>query len=279
MKEIFEIMFDVSMLAFVAGSMVALGLGLTISETTAPFKDTRILLLALFSNFVVVPLFAFALVWLFPVSDGVRIGIILLSLGGGAPFIPKIVESAKGKVARGGALMLLLIGVTILFMPVAIPIIFPGESVSSWQIAKSLIFVMLIPLVFALLINARFPNVAARIQPLATKFTNIAVLVLIIAMLFLYTKIIIASISILPIVIVFFLGAAAIGYVTGGKNNNARFVLAVGTGLRNPPVAILVASHIFPNEPVAATVPLFVMIIGAAILFPWAKKIGKNVSA
>ena len=278
MKEIFEIIFEISMIAFVAGSMVALGLGLTISETTAPFRDTRILLLALFSNFVIVPLFAFALVWLFPVSDGVRIGIILLSLGGGAPFIPKIVESAKGKVARGGALMLLLVGVTILFMPIAVPIIFPGESVSSWAIAKSLILIMLIPLVLALAVNARLPDIAARIQPVATKFTSIAVLVLIIAMAFLYTKIIIANISILPIVIVFFLGAAAIGYVTGGKNSNARFVLAVGTGLRNPPVAILVASQIFPDEPLAATVPLFVMIIGASVLFPWAIKIGKKVA-
>ena len=174
--------------------------------------------------------------------------------------------------------MLLLVGVTILFMPVAVPIIFPGESVSSWDIAKSLILIMLVPLVLALLVNARFPHVAARIQPFAAKFTNISVLVLIIAMAFLYTKIIISNLSILPIVILFFVGAAAIGYVTGGKNSKARFALAVGTGLRNPPVAILVASQICPDQPLAATVPLFVMIIGAAILFPWAIKIGKNVA-
>lgn len=270
MKEIF----DISMIAFVAGSMVALGLSLTFSEATAPFKDTRLLLLALFSNFVVVPLFAFSLVWLFPVSEGVRTGIILLSLGGGAPFIPKIVESAKGKVARAGALMLLLVGVTILFMPVAVPLIFPGESVNSWDIAKSLILIMLLPLILALLVNARFPHVAARIQPFAEKFTNISVLVLIIAMAFLYTKMAMSNLNILPIIIVFFLGSAAIGYVTGGKDRNARFALTVGTGLRNPPVAILVASQIFPDQPLAATVPLFVMIIGAAILFPWAIRIG-----
>ncbi len=35
MKELVEIVFDVSMLAFVAGSMITLGLGLTVSQIIA----------------------------------------------------------------------------------------------------------------------------------------------------------------------------------------------------------------------------------------------------
>ena len=276
MKEIVEIVFDVSMLAFVAGIMVTLGLGLSVSQIIAPFKNTRMVILALIANFVIVPLFAFGVVWILPVSEGVRIGIILLSLGGGAPFIPKVVETAK--VAVGGAigLMLLLLIATILFMPVAVPLIFSDASVSAWNIAKSLIFTMVVPLALALFVKARFPDIAARVQPHAERMTNASILVLLLAMVTLYTKTVISNASALPVILLFFLGATAIGYFTGGKSRNARIILSVGTGLRNPPVAMLVARHNFPTEPMAGISALLVIIIGLSILFPLALKIGRD---
>jgi len=278
MKETFEIVFDVSMLIFVAGSMITLGLGLSISQIIEPFKNVRMVILALIANFLIVPVFALGLVRVLPVSEGVRTGIILLSLGGGAPFIPMIVKTAKGRVGGAIGLMLLLLVVTIFFMPIVAPLIFPGASVSLWDIAKSLVSIMLIPLVIALFVKARFSDIAVRIQPFAAKLTNISILVLFIAVAFLYTKTIISSASVLPIILLFFLGAMAIGYFTGGKNRDARIILSVGTGLRNPPVAILVASQNFSTEPMAAIVPLLVIIIGLSILFPLATIIGKKVA-
>jgi len=81
MNEISEIVFNLSLLTFVVGSMVALGLGLTIAQIIAPFKHVRIVIRALIANFIIVPLFAIGLVSALPVSEGVRVGIILLSLG------------------------------------------------------------------------------------------------------------------------------------------------------------------------------------------------------
>ncbi|OEU83001.1 MAG: hypothetical protein BA865_08795 [Desulfobacterales bacterium S5133MH4] len=276
MKEIFEIAFNISMFTLVAGSMVTMGLSLTVSQIVEPFKNIRMVILSLIANFLIVPLFAFGIVWLLPVSEGVRIGIILVSLGGGAPFIPMVVKTAKGRVPGAIGLMLLLLIVTIVFMPIAVPLIFSGASVSSSAIAKSLIFSMLIPLLLALFVRAYFSDIAARIQPFATIITNIAILVAVIATAFLYTQTIASNIKVLPVIILFFLGAMAIGYLTGGKNRNARIILSVGTGLRNPPVAILVATHSFPTEPMAAIVPLLIIIVGLSILFPLAKKISKK---
>jgi len=104
------------------------------------------------------------------------------------------------------------------------------------------------------------------------------VLLLIIAMLYLYTETIIANLSVFPIVLLFFLGSAVIGYLTGGKNRDARIILAVGTGLRNPPVAMLIATQHFATEPMAAIVPLLIVIVGLSILFPLAGIIGKKVA-
>ncbi len=276
MKEIFEIAFNISIFTLVAGSMVTMGLSLTVSQIVEPFKNIRMVILSLIANFLIVPLFAFGIVWLLPVSEGVRIGIILVSLGGGAPFIPMVVKTAKGRVAGAIGLMLLLLIVTIVFMPIAVPLIFSGTSVSSSAIAKSLIFSMLIPLLLALFVRAYFSDIAVRIQPFASIITNVGILVSVIAMVFLYTKTITSNISVLPVIILFFLGSMAIGYLTGGKNRNARIILSVGTGLRNPPVTILVASNNFSNEPMAAMVPLLVIIVGISMLFPIAKKVAKK---
>lgn len=276
MKEIFEIAFNVSMNTLVAGSMVTMGLSLTVSQIVEPFKNIRMVILSVIANFLIVPLFAFGIVWLLPVSEGVRIGIILVSLGGGAPFIPMVVKTAKGPVAGAIGLMLLLVIITIFFMPIVVPLIFSGASVSSLAIAKSLIFTMLVPLLLALFVKAYFSDIAVRIQPFASIITNIAISISVIAMVFLYTKTIISNISVVLVVILFFLGSMAIGYFTGGKNRNARIILSVGTGLRNPPITILVASTNFSTEPMAAIVPLLVIIVGLSILFPLAKKIGKK---
>lgn len=277
-REIFAIVFNLSMLGFVSGSMITLGLGLTVAQIIAPFKKIRIVIRALIANFIIVPLFALGVVDWLPVSEGVRIGVLVLSLGGGAPFIPMIVAKAKGHVAGAVGLMVLLLITTLLFMPFAVPLVLSGVSVSSWIIAKSLISIMLIPLVLALFIRAHFSGFAQRMQPFAARFTNISILVLVISVLFLYTETIIASVDILPVIILFFLGAMIIGYLSGGKNRDIRIIFSVGTGLRNPPVAILVASQNFSTEPVAALVPLLVAIVGVSILLPLAILTGKKVA-
>ena len=47
MNEIFEIVFNLSMLGFVSGGMITLGLGLTVAQIIAPFKKIRIVIRAL----------------------------------------------------------------------------------------------------------------------------------------------------------------------------------------------------------------------------------------
>lgn len=276
MKEVLEVVVDVLMFAFVAGSMITSGLGLTIPQIIEPFKNKKMVMLSLIANFILVPLFAFGIVRILPVSEGVRIGIILLAVSGGAPFIPKIVETAKGRVGGAVGLMLLLLIVTIILMPLVVPLIFHGASISSWNIAKTLIYSMLIPLFIALFVKARFSDIAIRIQPFFAKLTNITVLVLFLAIVYLNIEVIASNVSALPVILIFFLGSFGIGYLTGGKSRNARIILSVGTGLRNPTVAILVAGQYFSSEPMAAITPLLVIIIGLLIMIPLATRIGKK---
>ena len=98
----------ISVFVFVIGSMLALGLSLTVAQIIAPLKDIKMVVLALVANFVLVPLALYGVLALIPVEEGVRIGLILLAAAGGAPFLPKLVQVSKSDVAFSVGLMLLL---------------------------------------------------------------------------------------------------------------------------------------------------------------------------
>jgi predicted Na+-dependent transporter len=60
MKEILEVVFSVSVLSFVIGSMIAMGLSLTVRQILEPLRTKRLVLLSLAANFVLVPLLEIA---------------------------------------------------------------------------------------------------------------------------------------------------------------------------------------------------------------------------
>ena len=59
---------------------------------------------------------------LIPLSEPLRIGLILLGTAAGAPFLPKIVETAKKEVAFAVALTVLLLVCTLGYLPLVLPL-------------------------------------------------------------------------------------------------------------------------------------------------------------
>ena len=96
MTDILESLAQLSVLVFVIASMFSLGLSLTMKQIIDPLKNTRMVILALVANFVLVPLLAYGLAIIFNLDDSLRIGLILLSTAGGAPFLHTLVDAAKG---------------------------------------------------------------------------------------------------------------------------------------------------------------------------------------
>jgi BASS family bile acid:Na+ symporter len=101
-----------------------------------------------------------------------------LSTAVGAPFLPKLAEVAKSNIASSVGLMVLLMIVTIIYLPIVLPLLLGDVEVSPWDIAQSLIVMMLIPLAIGLFINPRYGDTAAKIQPTFGQASNIAILVL-----------------------------------------------------------------------------------------------------
>ncbi|NIM93408.1 MAG: hypothetical protein GTO18_06820 [Anaerolineales bacterium] len=121
MSEILETIAMLSVLVFVISSMLSMGLSLTIKQIIEPLKNTRLVILALIANFILVPIVAYGLSILLSLDESISIGLILVSTAAGAPFLPKLVEVAKGNTALSVGMMVLLMVVTIIYVPLVLP--------------------------------------------------------------------------------------------------------------------------------------------------------------
>ncbi len=276
MTEIMETLAGLSLLVFVIGSMASMGLSLKMNQIIAPLKNIKLVVLALVVNFVLVPIVAYLITLVLPLDESLRVGLILLATAAGAPFLPKLAEVAKGNIAFSVGLMVLLMIVTIIYLPIVLPLLLGDVEVNPWDIAQSLIVMMLIPLAIGLFINARYEDTAAKIQPTFGQASNIAILVLTVLGLVLNFKDMISLVGSWGILagIIFIVVAAVIGYFLGGSDSGIKSVMGLGAGQRNISAALVVAGQNFGMDVI--TYLMVIAIIGLVILMPLAGELGKR---
>ena len=279
MTEITETLAVLSLLVFVIGSMASMGLSLKMSQILAPLKNVRLVVLALVTNFILVPILAYLITMLLPLDEPLRIGLILLSTAAGAPFLPKLAEVAKGNIAFSVGLMGLLMIVTIIYLPIVLPLLLGGVEVSPWDIAQSLIVMMLIPLAIGLLINARYEETAAKLQPTFGQASNTAILVLTVLGLVLNFRDMIGLVGSWGILagFIFIVVAVLIGYLLGGSDSSIKSVMGLGTGQRNISAALVVAGQNFDLDVI--TYLMVISVVGLVILMPLAGELGKRAAS
>jgi len=277
MREVLETLYELSVLLFVVGSMVSMGLNLTIRQILQPLGNLRLVTLTLAANFLAVPLFAWGLVELLPLTLGVKEGIILLSVAAGAPFLPKLACIARSDPAASIALMLLLMVATVFYMPLVLPLMIEGTVVDAAGIARSLVTLMLVPLLLGLFVRARFERTALKLYPFFVKISDISLVTLAVSLILLHTKSIAGLWGWgLGAILLLLLGAMAIGYLFGFGEGESRFVLSIATAQRNISAAILVAARNFDDPEVTLTM-VAAAILGLLIMLPYARARGKCV--
>jgi len=278
LADFFEAIAKIAGLLFVISSMLAMGLSLTMAQIIQPLKNVRLVILALLANFVLVPLLAYLILLVIPLEQSLRVGLIVLATAAGAPFLPKLVQGAKGNIAFGVGLMVLLMVVTIIYMPLVLPLLLQGVSVNPWDIAKSLIVLMLVPLAIGLLIKSHSPDTAAHWQPVMNKISSLTILILLVIGLGLNVSNIITLIGTGGILalLLFIVGSLLIGLLLGGRDPSVRSVMGLGTAQRNVSAALVVTAQNF-----SGTNTLPYVLVGAIllllILLPTAKRLGTRV--
>src|SRR6476661_1136826 len=169
----------IAMFAFVISSMLAMGVGLSIAQIIQPLRNPRLIVFALLSNFVLMPLCAFALSTLLQLDQPLGVGMLLLGCAAGAPFLPKLAELAKGNLPFAVGTMVLLMVITVGYLPVVLPLLLPGVAVNPAKIAQSLVILMLLPLGIGLALKSRYEELAARVKPVLDQISNISLILLV----------------------------------------------------------------------------------------------------
>ena len=275
---VLDALVQVGTLVFVVSSMAAMGLGLTVAQIAAPLRNVRLVALALVANFVVVPLVAVGLQAAIGLDDALYAGLLLVATAAGAPFLPKLVEAARGDVAFSVGLMVLLMVVTVVFMPVALPLLVDGVSIAPWDIASSLVFLMLVPLAVGLVARAVRPDMAATIRPHLSQASSLALVVLVVAGVVANFSDIVGLIGTGGIVaIVAFVALAfAAGFAAGGRDRGHRIVTGCGTAQRNLSAALVVAAQNFTGTPATLTFVIVAALIGLVGLLAAAAAVGRS---
>ncbi len=269
----------VAMLVFVLSSMLAMGLGLTVGEIVAPLRNARLVVLSLLVNFVLMPIVALALADLLRLDEPLGVGLLLLGAAAGAPFLPKLAQIAKGNLAFGVGLMVLLMVVTVGYLPLVLPSLLPGVTVNPAQIARSLFLLMLLPLAGALAVKAYFADVAARTKPLLDRLSNLGLIVLVVLITVTNVNNVLAVFGTRGILagLLFIAMGFAIGWMLGGPDTSTRRVLALGTAQRNIAAALVVGSQSF-SDPKVVVMVVVVAIVSLLVLMPLSRKLAKYKS-
>lgn len=270
---------QVSALVFVVSSMLAMGLSLTVPEITEPLKNIRLVLLALAVNFIAVPLVVVGIQAVMDLDQDIYTGLVLLATAAGAPFLPKLAQAAKGNAAFSVGLMVMLMVTTVVYMPLVMPLFLSDVEINAWDIARSLIFLMLLPLAIGLFMNSRYSGTAKGLQPLMSQTSSVAIVLLLVGAIVLQWDSIVSLIGTGGIIaiLIFLLVSLGLGYAVGGSDPGTRSVMGLGTAQRNVSAALVVGAQNFSDSPNVLVTVIVAAIVGLVLLLPSAAEFGKRM--
>ncbi len=276
--ELIQKLVPVCMLVFVLSSMLAMGFGLTVGEIVAPLRNVRRVVMSLLANFLLVPLVALALGALLRLDQPLGVGLLLLGSAAGAPFLPKLTQLAKGNLAFAVGLMVLLMVITVGYLPLVLQLLLSGVSVDSAKIARSLFLLMLLPLAAALVVKARFPTAAARTRPILDRISNLSLILFTLLLVTVNVNNVLAVFGTRAILagLLFIAISFGTGWLLGGPDTDARRVLALGTAQRNIAAALVVGAQSF-KDPKVVVMVIVVAIVGLLILMPLSRRLARAV--
>src|SRR5262245_25912282 len=254
--------------------MVAAGLGLGVREIASPLRHARLVLFAVVANFVIAPAAALALTEVVPLDRPHAVGLLLLGGAAGAPFLPKLAELAKGDVAFSVGLMLLLMVVSVVFIPLALPLLIPGLAAEPWPHLRPLLLTMLLPIAAGMAVKSRSELWSAKLRPVFATVSNISMILTVLLLIGLNFRAMLGTFGsgAVAVGVVFVAASLAAGYALGGPAPGTRSVLGLGTGQRNIAAALLIATQNFPDEPGVVVMLLVSTLAGLVVLLVAARR-------
>jgi bile acid:Na+ symporter, BASS family len=233
---ILNLVLKLSLVIFMVGNLLDMGLRLKLREALAGLRNVRFVILSVAWGFVLCPALAYLLTKVMPLEPPYAIGMILLGMAPCAPFLPMMVDKARGDLAYAAAFMLLASVVTVVYMPLAVPVMVKGLTANAWTIAKPLLTFLMVPLAIGMAMQCASAPVATRLQPIVKKTTGIDTVLMLVLCVVVYGKDFISAMGSYAFgtqILFFSVATAASYWLSFGLPQTQKSVLALGMSTRN----------------------------------------------
>lgn len=251
---------------FLGAFMLQAGLGCDYRDLLTALRNASCMTRVFLANFIVVPIIGVIAVRVFALDDFVATGIVLMAIAPGVPFLPLLAGAKNGgNEGLATALSVLLPAISIITVPLTIPLVLPVEAQSHIALGSfitNLLLLQLLPLVVGLALRERMATVAATLHKAAGIVWIVALIVICFGLV---PKMGAAFAAVygsrgLMATLVLVVLSAATGWLFGGNEPTYRNTMTLSTIMRNFSLGLLVAGQSFPDTVVSEVVVTYFVI-------------------
>lgn len=236
-------------LVFTVSNLASMGLQVNIPSVLKTSRNPRFLGLVLVWGWVVGPALGYLITRVLPLAEPFAAVVLLTSLAPCAPFLPPMVEKARGDVDFAGAFIPAAAVGTVVFMPLFAPQLIHGLTLSALSLAKPLVLTVLIPLLAGAILRTYAAPWAAKLFKPVKALAGLSTALTVLFCILLYARRMLdtAGSFALASMTLFMLVMGLITYRFGfGLKQSERSVMCLGMGSRNI-AAVLAGVLAIPN--------------------------------
>ena len=240
-------------LAFI---MFALGLGLTGADFLRVLKQPKDFLVGAISQIILLPIIAFILIKIWPISPELAIGVMIIAAAPGGVTSNILTSFAKGDVALSVSLTAIISLLSVITVPFIIitslnllDLNNVSQNISLTNMALSMFLIVTLPVILGMIIKKILSNFVLSFEPIAKKISIfLFVLVLIGAILaernnvvayFAQAGLITLVLNVVMMIVAFYVAQLL------GSGIAQKKCIAIECGLQNGTLAIFVATTLF----------------------------------
>jgi len=252
--------------------MLGMGLSLQKDDFTRILKHPKAIILGLINQIILLPLIAFLLVYLFPVSLEISIGVMILAACPGGPTSNLIAHLAKGDTALSVSLTAISSLLTILTIPIivnfALTEFMESGTVIQLPITKTIgqiFFIVIIPVSIGMLIRNQKADFAKRMAKPVRIASGIVLALVIIGIIlkekanivpyFQQAGLITLALNVITMLVGFFTA-------TLFKLRRSQAIsISIESGIQNGTMAIMIATVLLNNTAFAIAPAIYSLIM------------------
>ena len=265
-------------LAFI---MFALGLGLTGTDFLRVIKQPKDFFVGAISQIILLPVIAFILVKIWPISPELAIGVMIIAAAPGGVTSNILTSFARGDVALSislTAIISLLSVITVPFIIVTSLGLLGSENISQnislTSMAISMFVIVTVPVIIGMIFRRFASNTAIKFEPIAKKISVVLFIIVLLGAIlaekdnivsyFADAGLITFVLNVLMMVVAFYVAKLF------GTGNAQKKCIAIECGLQNGTLAIFVGTTLFGGGAFvipAATYSLIMFVTSLIFVF------------